>query len=131
MALDSGGYRGREGVERFAADTSENWVELQSIAEEFRDLGDRVLVLGRMKGRAKGGGVPVDQPFATDCTALVPAPAPNAATQIPILRAALACGADYLITNDKHLLELNPYEGLAIVSMDRYLQILDERGLLD
>jgi hypothetical protein len=41
-----GCYRGREGVERFIADTSENWDELQGFAEEFRDLGDRVLVLG-------------------------------------------------------------------------------------
>ncbi|HVU52096.1 MAG TPA: S1/P1 nuclease [Polyangia bacterium] len=32
----------------------------------------------------------VDQPFSPDGTALVPAPAPNAATQIPLLRAALA-----------------------------------------
>jgi hypothetical protein len=32
----------------------------------------------------------VDQPFSPDGTTLVPAPAPNAATQIPILRAALA-----------------------------------------
>jgi ketosteroid isomerase-like protein len=63
-ALDGGGYRGREGVDRFAADTSENWEELQTVAEEFRDLGDRVLVLGRLKGRGKGSGVPVDQPFA-------------------------------------------------------------------
>src|SRR5439155_15028017 len=29
----------------------------------------------------------------------------------PILRAALRCGADFLVTNDRHLLELNPYEG--------------------
>jgi ketosteroid isomerase-like protein len=64
-ALVGSGYRGREGAERFAADTSENWAELQIIAEEFRDLGDRVLVLGRMKGRGKGSGVPVDQPFVT------------------------------------------------------------------
>jgi len=64
-ALDGGGYRGREGVDRFAADTRENWAELQSIAEEFRDLGDRVLVLSRLKGRGKGSGLPVDQPFAT------------------------------------------------------------------
>jgi len=64
-ALDGGGYREREGVERFAADTSENWAELQINAEEFRDLGDRVLVLGRMKGRGKGSGVPVNQPFVT------------------------------------------------------------------
>ena len=52
-ALDGGGYRGREGVERFLADTSENWEELQIIAGEFRDLGDRVLVLGRMKDAAR------------------------------------------------------------------------------
>lgn len=32
----------------------------------------------------------VDQPFSPDGTALVPPPAPNAATQIPLLRAALA-----------------------------------------
>ena len=59
-----GGYRGREGVERFAADTSENWEELQTDAEELRDLGDRVLVLGRLQGRGKGSGAPVDQPYA-------------------------------------------------------------------
>jgi uncharacterized protein len=64
-ALHGGVYRGREGVERFAADTSENWEELQIIAEEFRDLGARVLVLGRMKGRGKSSGAPIDQPFAT------------------------------------------------------------------
>ncbi len=64
-ALDGGGYRGREGVEKFAVDTRENWEELQSLPEEFRDLGDRVLVLGRMKGRGKGSGVPVDSPYVT------------------------------------------------------------------
>jgi len=64
-ALDGGvGYRGREGVERFAVDTRENWEELQSVADEFRDLGDRVLVLGRLKGRGKGSGAPVDTPQA-------------------------------------------------------------------
>jgi hypothetical protein len=55
-ALEGGGYRGREGLERFDADTRENWEELQSLPEEFRDLGDRVLVLGRLKGRGKGSG---------------------------------------------------------------------------
>jgi hypothetical protein len=65
-ALDGGGgYRGREGVDRFAADARENWEELQSLPEEFRELGDRVLVLGRLKGRGKGSGAPVDAPQAT------------------------------------------------------------------
>jgi ketosteroid isomerase-like protein len=63
-AYEGGCYQGREGVERFVADTSENWEELQSFVEEFRDLGDRVLVLGRLTGRGKASGVPVDQPFA-------------------------------------------------------------------
>jgi len=55
-ALGGDEYRGREGVERFDRDRSENWEELQIVAEEFRDLGDRVLVLGRLKGRGKASG---------------------------------------------------------------------------
>ncbi len=56
-------YRGRDGIERFLAETAETWEALQTVPEEFRDLGDRVLVLGRLKGRGKGSGVPVDQLF--------------------------------------------------------------------
>jgi ketosteroid isomerase-like protein len=63
-ALDGTGYLGREGVERFKVDTVENWEELQNIPEEFRDLGDRVLVLFRLRGRGKGSSAPVDQPCA-------------------------------------------------------------------
>ena len=55
---------------------------------------------------------------------------PQDAADSPILRAALAAGADYLVTNGRHLLELDPYEGIEIVSMDRYLGILEEQGLL-
>jgi ketosteroid isomerase-like protein len=64
-AVEGGCYRGREGVERFVADTNENWEELQIVPEEFRDLGDRVLTLARLTGRGKGSGAPVDQPAAT------------------------------------------------------------------
>jgi ketosteroid isomerase-like protein len=64
-AYEGGCYRGREGVEQFLVDTSENWDELKGVAEEFRDLGDRVLFLGRLKGRGKGSGAPVDQPVAS------------------------------------------------------------------
>ena len=53
-ALDGGGYRGREGVERFAAERSENWEELESVAEESRDLATGCLcwVGSRDAGRA-------------------------------------------------------------------------------
>ena len=48
----------------------------------------------------------------------------------PILQAALAAGADYLVTNDAHLLALHPYEGLGIISMSDYLKLLRNQGLL-
>lgn len=48
----------------------------------------------------------------------------------PILQAALSAGVDYLVTDDRHLLQLNPYEGLQIVSMRRYADILRAEGLL-
>ena len=63
-ALGGDVHRGREGVERFVAAISEVWEEVQLIAEEFRDLGDRVLVLGRQVGRGKGSGAQVDAPLA-------------------------------------------------------------------
>jgi len=48
----------------------------------------------------------------------------------PILRAALAASADYLVTNDQHLLELDPYEGLRIISMSAYHELLKNEGLI-
>jgi putative PIN family toxin of toxin-antitoxin system len=45
-----------------------------------------------------------------------------------ILRAAVDAGADYLVTNDDHLLRLNPYESLRIVSMTEYYEILRNEG---
>ena len=48
----------------------------------------------------------------------------------PILQAALTCGADFLVTNDRHLLTLDPFEGLHIISMDAYHDLLEDEGLL-
>jgi putative PIN family toxin of toxin-antitoxin system len=48
----------------------------------------------------------------------------------PILQAALLCGADYLVSNDKHLLTMDPFESLRIISMNTYRQILLQHGLL-
>ena len=58
--VEGGGYRGREGIEAYFAEYGEAWEEQRLLAEKFRDLGDRVLVLGRTEGRGRGGGVPVD-----------------------------------------------------------------------
>ena len=55
---------------------------------------------------------------------------PQDAGDSPILRAAMTAGVDYLVTNDAHLLALNPYEGLRIISMAEYHELLIEQGLL-
>lgn len=54
---------------------------------------------------------------------------PHDPSDSPILQAAMTCGADYLVTNDKHLLSMDPVEDLRIVSMDRYYNLLKQQGL--
>jgi ketosteroid isomerase-like protein len=53
-------YTGREGGVRYREDVSDTWEKFRVDPGEFRDLGDRVLVLGRIEGRGRGSGVPVD-----------------------------------------------------------------------
>jgi len=50
-------------VGMYLRDVLNTWEELRLLPEEFRDLGDRVLMLGRMAGRGLGSGVPVDAPI--------------------------------------------------------------------
>jgi putative PIN family toxin of toxin-antitoxin system len=50
------------------------------------------------------------------------------ATDSPVLRAAVAAGADLLVANDTHLVKLNPYEGLRIISMTQYFELLVLEG---
>jgi putative PIN family toxin of toxin-antitoxin system len=53
---------------------------------------------------------------------------PHDPTDSPVLAAALAAGVDWLVTNDRHLLALNPYHGVRIVSMTEYFNLLVEYG---
>ncbi|MDQ6811077.1 MAG: nuclear transport factor 2 family protein [Actinomycetota bacterium] len=55
-------FHGREGVETYFARLSGAWAEFRFLADEFRDHGAVVLVLGRLEGRGRGGGVPVASP---------------------------------------------------------------------
>ena len=54
---------------------------------------------------------------------------PQDAADSEVLRTALQAGADYLVTNDRHLLALNPYEGISIISMAEYRRVLENQGL--
>jgi len=55
-------FHGRSGVEKYFKRLSSAWDEFRFIPDEFRDRDDVVLVLGRLEGRGRGGGVPVDSP---------------------------------------------------------------------
>lgn len=55
---------------------------------------------------------------------------PDDPADTPILSAAVAAGVDYLVTNDAHLLTLDPYRGLRIISMSEYQRLLVHEGLL-
>ncbi len=46
----------------------------------------------------------------------------------PILRAAIAAGVDYLVTRDARLLALSPKEGVRIITLTEYLEILRTHG---
>ncbi|MCA9076722.1 MAG: PIN domain-containing protein [Planctomycetaceae bacterium] len=49
----------------------------------------------------------------------------------PILAAACDAGVDYLVTNDKLLLSLDPYESVRIISMAAFIDMLQDEGLID
>src|SRR3954453_7773712 len=63
-AVEGGGFRGRSGIEGYFTTTAETWSEFRILPEEFRDLGDHVLVLGRIYGLGRGSRVPVEAPNA-------------------------------------------------------------------
>ena len=59
VAIEGEVFLGREGIETYFGRMIDAWDEFQTIADELRDLGDRVLWLGRLEGRGRVSGVPV------------------------------------------------------------------------
>lgn len=96
--------------------------ELERVLTEGLGFGSRLATLTRRRIRQRANFV-----------ALSPSRhlVPDDANDTPILQTALEAGADYLVTNDRHLLDLDPYEGLRIVSMRDYRQMLVNDGLLE
>ena len=56
-------YRGSEGIATFLREVDETWQEFQPVPQEYRDLGDRVLGLGRLRTRGRSSGAPMDSPW--------------------------------------------------------------------
>jgi ketosteroid isomerase-like protein len=64
-ALEGRVYRGREGVRRWLDDLARDWEYFQPVYEQYRDLGDGVLVLGRWRARGRVSGVELENQPAT------------------------------------------------------------------
>ena len=63
MAVEGEVFWGRAGIETYFERMREAWEEFQAWIDEYRDLGDRVLVSGRVEGRGRGCGASVVAPL--------------------------------------------------------------------
>jgi ketosteroid isomerase-like protein len=61
-AVEGEVFRGPEGVKAYFDRLSSAWSEFRFLAEQVRDLGDTIVVLGRLRGIGRGGRVPVEPP---------------------------------------------------------------------
>jgi ketosteroid isomerase-like protein len=61
MANEGKPYIGHDGMRKYYDDVASVWIELEVTPTEIREVGDAVLALGRVYGRA-GGGYIQDSP---------------------------------------------------------------------
>jgi uncharacterized protein len=59
-----GTYHGHAGIQEFFTDNQQSFELFRTKVDEIRDLGDRVLVIGKVHVRGKGSGVETDVPMA-------------------------------------------------------------------
>ena len=57
-------YRGHEGIREWLGDVWDVLDETEFEFPEIRDLGDRIVAVGRFRARGKGSGVEVEMPVA-------------------------------------------------------------------
>jgi ketosteroid isomerase-like protein len=58
-------YRGHEGVREWLGDLYETLSEFQAEYPEIRDLGDRTVAIGRVRGRGTASKAEIESPHAT------------------------------------------------------------------
>jgi uncharacterized protein len=55
-------FHGHAGVELYFSRLTSAWEEFRFLTDEYRETAGGVVALGRLEGRGRGGGVPVDSP---------------------------------------------------------------------
>jgi ketosteroid isomerase-like protein len=56
-------FWGREGIDTYFARMRDVWDQFLALADNYRDLGDRVLWQGHLEARGLGSGVPITAPL--------------------------------------------------------------------
>jgi ketosteroid isomerase-like protein len=54
--VESGGYRGHDGVRTYLTEARDLWEVLEPEGHDYTDLGDRVVVFGRCRVRGRSSG---------------------------------------------------------------------------
>jgi ketosteroid isomerase-like protein len=63
-ALEGTVYRGPNALDDFWAAIDESWETVEMDIDEISEHGDRVLAVGRLRGRARETGMELDSPMA-------------------------------------------------------------------
>jgi ketosteroid isomerase-like protein len=63
VAIEGETFTGREGIEMYFRKLDDAWEKFHIHVGRFRDSADQVIMLGRLEGRGKSSGVPVDSPL--------------------------------------------------------------------
>ena len=64
LAGEAGAYRGHEGLRQYVRDLVEAWSSYGVEIHELEDLGDHVLMQGRLRGTGRSSGLDVDAEMA-------------------------------------------------------------------
>ena len=62
--IETSTYRGHDGLRKYLEDADAAWKSFHVSVEEVRDLGDRVLAFGEIRGRGRRSGLEVRVPLA-------------------------------------------------------------------
>ncbi len=64
LSGSDGAYRGHDGLKRYLRDLDDAWESFQVEQDECRDLGETVLMVGRLHARGRSSGLEVKERLA-------------------------------------------------------------------
>jgi len=62
--LEGKSYVGAAGIRAMVADLAEDWEHIDQRMEDYREVGDEVVTLGRMHAKSNATGIDLDVPVA-------------------------------------------------------------------